>query len=204
MQKFKSNPHDFSSEGLFQLPDDVDGLGYRIWSRDRTQLVGEQYFLNDQPFQDLMVKVDEGKDSHIVLHVDHINSSCRTVLVQYSLDAQTWSDARVVQLNPINSNTNIVGPRFPINTLKQTPNPWIEIDVLVNLTHLRRRVRFGTNQVPDFNPPKRTGHGPSEEEKREGMRKWEQEQRIERLNAVAEKRAPVERPMSVQPQILWE
>jgi len=147
----------------FEIPYDIDGKAYRIWNNDRSRILQEESF-REEDWSNLDVRIEPTGDDSLIVHVSHPKAV--SIGIQFSLDGETWSDMRRI-FNHYPSVDNNRGYKHPADlhlpawVLKENPHPWIEVDISIGLTIITRRFKYRDGGEPlkgDFAP--RTGHEP--------------------------------------------
>lgn len=141
----------FQGSFSFSILGDIDGKGYRIWSKDRMLTVGEE-FLPELP-SPLEMTLESFRGDAVIIHVAH--PFVKSLSARFSADGENWTYARGFS----NHATPIVNPaapedwahsnaRIPERVLSKNPNPWVEVDLIVGLQRIIRRFQFGVSPSP--------------------------------------------------------
>lgn len=204
LDQVQIDPDSFSRDAYFTIPIDADGKGYRLWNRERTRMVGEQFF-PDEDLSKLMVSLEPSSDNSFVIHAVYPGGLADQFCVQYSLNGKLWSTYLLVRNHelPITWDRRL-SPHFPVEILNHNPHPWVEVDVFINLVHIRRRFRYGLNEPPIINPPPRAPHEPTNREAVERGRKWTESQGREKAKAAAHGKEWLPKPFPWASELTWD
>jgi hypothetical protein len=176
----------------FEIPSDIDGKGYRVWSPDRTQVIREESF-PEEDFKNVEVRLEPWGDDSMVVHVNH--PKVLSMAIQFSLDGESWSDARKignhyrhVDLNR-GEGKHPADLHLPVWILRENPHPLVEVDIQIGLTIITRRFKYGESQDPLKGVfPVRTGPEPEwvrvERDRQSKVQKYQEKHEAERQGMV--------------------
>lgn len=162
---------DFVGPFRFVIEADIDGKGYRVWSKDRTRLLGEEFF-GDIP-DPLPIRLEIYRGDAFIIHADPTNPPIWGINARWSADGEHWSYTRgSVQGGLAGSGEGYEwwDRRIDSEVMEKNTNPIIEADIGIGLRRIIRRFEFGKSPFPisgSFSAREPVG----EDEDRERVRK---------------------------------
>lgn len=192
----------FVGDFKFFVEGDVDGKGYRVWSKDRTQLLGEENF-SDIP-DPLPIHLEVYRGDSFIVHADKTNPPIWGINARWSADGEHWSYTRgSVQCGQFGApetheeSYEFWDRRIDREIFEKNLNPIIEVDIGIGLRRVIKRFEFGKNPNPIPGTfPAREPIGEDDDrarveriinEKREKVMRRHRQEQLEKMNPAQRK-----------------